>query len=204
MRARRRLPMVHSAWPVLAPDPQLPLRRACGQRNAALRVGDGGEVSGESAAERHPPGGLHAALCTTHGFESSVGGVGQQELPRAVPVQVSGAGGVEVATVDGVGEVLASARDDLELPVPAVQTVELDRSANVRGTDGGDLDLPFGAKGTGSDEVAPTLWLPHERPCSYEIPVRGIDRDPAALPLGGLRDGEQLLIALGGTKPQRC
>src|SRR5918997_1219644 len=196
--------MVCSVWRVLAPDPQLPLRRACGKRDAAPRVCGGGEVSGESAAERQPPGSLNAALCTTHGFEGGVGGVGQQELPRAVPVQVSGACGVEVAAVDGVGEILAPARNDPELPVPAVQTVELYRSAGVRGTDGGDLDLPFGAKGTGGNKVAPALWLPHERPRRHEIPVRRIDRDPAALPLGGLRGGEQLLIALGGTKPQRC
>src|SRR5918998_3650854 len=204
MRVRRRLPMVHSAWPVLAPDPQLPLRRACGQRNAALRVGDGGEVGGEGAAERQTPGGLNAALCTTHGFEGGVGGVGQQELPRAVPVQVSGACGIEVAAVDGVGEILAPARNDPELPVPAVQTVELYRSADVRGTDGGELDLPFGAEGAGGNKVAPALWPPHERPRRHEISTRRIDRDPAALPLGSLRDGEQLLIALGGTKPQRC
>src|SRR5918998_2705527 len=170
MRARRRLLMVCSVWPVLAPDPQLPLCRACGKRDAAPRVCGGGEVSRESAAARQPPGGLNAALCTTHGFEGGVGGVGQQELPRAVPVQVSGAGGVEVAAVDGVGDVLAPARDDPELPVPAVQTVELDRSADVRGLDGGELDLPFGAEGTGGEEVAPALRLPHEWPCRHEIP----------------------------------
>jgi hypothetical protein len=91
--------MVRSAWPVLAPDPQLSLRRACGQRNAALRVGSGGEVCGEGVAQRQPPGGLDAALRTTHGFESCVGAVGQEELPGAVAVQVCGAGSVEVAAM---------------------------------------------------------------------------------------------------------
>jgi hypothetical protein len=91
--------MVRSVWPLLAPDPQLSLRRACGQRDAALRVGSGGEVGGEGVAQRQPPGGLDTALRTTHGFESCVGAVGQEELPGAVAVQVSGAGSVEFAAM---------------------------------------------------------------------------------------------------------
>ena len=77
--------MVRSAWPVLAPDPQLSLRRACGQRNAALRVGSGGEVGGEGVAQRQPPGGLDAALRTTHGFESCVGASGRRGSQEPSP-----------------------------------------------------------------------------------------------------------------------
>ena len=90
---------MRSTWPVLAPDPQLSLRRACGRRDAALRVGSGGEVGGEGVAQRQPPGGLDTALRTTHGFESCVGAVGQEGFPGAVAVQVSGAGSVEFAAM---------------------------------------------------------------------------------------------------------
>ena len=86
-------------WPVLAPDPQLPLRGTCGQRDAAPRVGGGGEVGSEGTVERQRPDGLYAVLRAAYRLEGRVGAVGQEELPGAVAVQVSGAGSVEVAAV---------------------------------------------------------------------------------------------------------
>jgi hypothetical protein len=174
--------MVRSAWPLLAPDPQLSLRRACGQRDAALRVGSGGEVGGEGVAQRQPPGGLDTALRTTHGFESCVGAVGQEGLPGAVAVQVSGAGERRGCGYEGVGEILAPARGEPELSVLVVQMIEGDRTADMRGAHGGDLHLPVRTEGAEGYEVLPALRSPQKAPPPRDV-RQGNSRDPAPLSL---------------------
>ncbi len=70
---------------------------------------------------------------------------------------------------EGVGEVLAPARGEPELSVVVVQTVEGDRTADMRGAHGGDLHLPVRTEGAGGYEVLPAL-----RPPTKDRPPRDV------------------------------